>query len=137
MQSFIRKFTIGRDRLCDVPIADESVSRMHAELLIAGDGSLLISDCRSRNGTALIRDTNVRPVFQEYVYASDEVQFGEVILTVQDLIETVAMKYPGVIDYRTLAAQPNPPAALPARLIRCVCGATRIAARACSECGQV
>ena len=35
-----RKFVIGRDASCDVVLADDSVSRRHAELLVFDDGML-------------------------------------------------------------------------------------------------
>ncbi|MBI4523796.1 MAG: FHA domain-containing protein [Deltaproteobacteria bacterium] len=33
-----KKFTIGRDKNCDIPIADDSVSRLHAEITIVDGG---------------------------------------------------------------------------------------------------
>lgn len=37
-----KKYSIGRDKSCDVPIADGSVSRLHAELTV-GDGGQLVA----------------------------------------------------------------------------------------------
>ncbi|MCG6861051.1 MAG: FHA domain-containing protein [Chromatiaceae bacterium] len=45
------KFSIGRERSCAIPVADDSVSAMHAELTFLGDGKLLLTDCNSTNGT--------------------------------------------------------------------------------------
>jgi pSer/pThr/pTyr-binding forkhead associated (FHA) protein len=40
MASRERRFTIGRDKTCDVPIADDSVSRLHAQFsILAGGGT--------------------------------------------------------------------------------------------------
>jgi hypothetical protein len=39
------KFSIGRERSCDIPVADDSVSARHAELTFLGDGKLLLTDC--------------------------------------------------------------------------------------------
>jgi len=49
-----RTFTIGRDRACDLPLGDDSVSARHAELRFLGEGKLLLSDCNSTNGTFLL-----------------------------------------------------------------------------------
>jgi len=50
----VRKFTIGRDKGCDVLIGDESVSRVHAEIWLEG-GTVMIADRGSSNGTSLVR----------------------------------------------------------------------------------
>jgi apolipoprotein N-acyltransferase len=55
----MRTFTIGRDKSCDVPIADDSVSRVHAEVWLGSDGALMLADRGSSNGTSLIRSTRL------------------------------------------------------------------------------
>jgi len=45
-----RTYSVGRAASCDLVVASLSVSRKHAELT-ALPGALLVSDCRSRNGT--------------------------------------------------------------------------------------
>jgi diguanylate cyclase (GGDEF)-like protein len=47
----VKSYTIGRSEECDIHIDEPSVSRFHAVLRLYEDGSLLISDCESRNGT--------------------------------------------------------------------------------------
>ena len=49
-----KKFTLGRARDCDIVLADDSVSRRHAELTFLGDGKVLLTDCRSSRGTFLL-----------------------------------------------------------------------------------
>ena len=43
--------TIGRRRGADIRLTDMSVSRMHAEVTIAGDGRCFLIDCGSSRGT--------------------------------------------------------------------------------------
>jgi hypothetical protein len=73
------RFTIGRTRDCDLCLADLSVSRLHAELVRAGNGWLL-NDLGSHNGTRLngwlVRETvTVRP--------GDRVEFGSAAFVIQ------------------------------------------------------
>lgn len=49
----VPRVTIGRASNCDVEIADASISRLHAELEQQRDGSFLLSDAGSLNGTLL------------------------------------------------------------------------------------
>ncbi|HKE77113.1 MAG TPA: FtsK/SpoIIIE domain-containing protein [Acidimicrobiales bacterium] len=42
---------LGRDPRCDIVLHDETVSRRHAAISAGPDGTLLVSDLRSRNGT--------------------------------------------------------------------------------------
>jgi S1-C subfamily serine protease len=42
---------VGRDEGCDVPLADDKASRRHARLAPAADGTVLIEDLGSTNGT--------------------------------------------------------------------------------------
>ena len=71
-----RRFTIGRERNCDVPIADDSVSRVHAEIWLNEDGALMMADRGSSNGTVLIRAGQPLPLTNQVVMAADQVQFG-------------------------------------------------------------
>ncbi len=50
-----RKFTIGRERSCDIALAHDTVSRHHAELAFIDDGKLLLTDCNSTCGTFLVQ----------------------------------------------------------------------------------
>ncbi len=79
-----RKFTIGRDPRCDIAVADDSVSRVHAEFLCAADGSMTVRDRGSRNGTRVLRKGAAKPVaeVEEVVYLTDTLQFGGASLTV-------------------------------------------------------
>ncbi len=47
----MRTFIIGRSRFADIVLADASVSRRHAELVVTDDGRHHLTDCRSEGGT--------------------------------------------------------------------------------------
>lgn len=139
MQSFIAKFSIGRDRQCDVPIADESVSRLHAELLVTSDGSLVLADCLSRNGTAILRQGAPRPVRQEYVLLEDEVQFGDAVLSMTDIVESLQVRHPEVYLGRDAELRQFQLAELDrakAGLVTCECGAQKRKDQPCPGCKQ-
>lgn len=84
-----RKFVIGRDAGCDLVLADESVSRRHAELLLFDDGMLFLTDCASRLGTTLTRDGRTRPLHQEVLMPRDRLVLGELALSTEDLLAMV------------------------------------------------
>ncbi len=75
--------TIGRDRTCDVVVADRQVSRYHARFTITPDGALL-EDMGSKNGTHCNGQPISDPVFvqdgdvvqialaQQFVYLSSD-----------------------------------------------------------------
>jgi len=126
MHHFGRKYTIGRAPTCDIVLADESVSRVHAELAFLADGKLLVTDCRSTQGTVLLRvggaQINVR---QELVSPQDALRFGSVTMPVKELLRALDLKC-------------SPVAAMPpegAALLRCACGAVKVKNKRCDVCG--
>ncbi len=94
MEGTSRSFTVGRDTGCDVPIADDSVSRIHAAFRVQPDGQIVITDNHSRNGTAVLRTGRPTRVEEAVVSREDEVQFGDVVLRVSDLLDAVRDKPP-------------------------------------------
>lgn len=131
----VTRFTIGRDKNCDVAVADDSVSRFHAELTLEDGNRLLLSDRGSSNGTRLIR-AGKAPVAiqQEVVFPSDQVQFGNAVLTVADILDTLRRRHPDVFAPQQARAAPAP--AGPPRLVRCLCGAIKTQNQKCPECGE-
>ncbi len=119
-----RRFTIGRDRQCDVPVVDESVSRRHAEIWLADDGALMIADLQSSNGTRLIRNGASLKVNESAIRPGDEVRFGVVTMGVDQLVETVENSYPGALTPRARVAR-----------VRCGCGVLKIPGEVCPGCG--
>lgn len=132
-----RKYTVGRAPTCDIVLADESVSRVHAELVFTADDKLLVIDCRSTQGTVLLRAGCAPiPVRQELVSPLDALRFGTVTLLVKELLQAIHLKHPpvGKGGHELLVSSPAmPPEG--AGLIRCVCGAVKVRNKRCEVCG--
>ncbi len=92
-----RRFTIGRERSCDVPIADESVSRVHAEIWLTPDGALMMTDRGSSNGTTLERAGQSYVLKDLVVLPTDDIRFGGVTLPVAELVIAIEIKNPGAL----------------------------------------
>ena len=127
------RFTIGRERTCDVPIADDSVSRLHAELSVLEGGKYFLTDCHSSNGTTLLRDGTPKRITQETVYITDRVQFGNVVLSISDIVDSIRSRAPKA-EMKPPASDHRPPPA-GAKVIRCECGAIKPEGRKCPACG--
>jgi pSer/pThr/pTyr-binding forkhead associated (FHA) protein len=118
-----RRFTIGRDRLCDVPLENDSVSRRHAEVWLAEDGSLRIADLGSSNGTRLIRSGQSTHVDESAMLPGDQVRLGTVTMGVEELVARVETVYPGALRVARMAR------------IRCICGILKTPGEVCLGCG--
>jgi pSer/pThr/pTyr-binding forkhead associated (FHA) protein len=134
------RYTIGRNRRCDVVIADASVSGLHAELELLPDGQFFLTDCKSTNGTALLGNGGVRKVRQQHVSAADRLKLGDVELEVAQILKAV-----GLAPDSGAAARPSAPAfgasstawVRGKRLIRCGnCGAVMAPEQGCPACGR-
>ena len=108
-------------------LADPSVSRRHAELRVLEDGQLFLVDCQSTHGTRVARDGRVETVQQEFVDADATVYFGDVSLTMRELMEALHGIAPGAA-----AAGKNKAV----KLVRCRCGVVKPKGRRCPECGE-
>jgi predicted component of type VI protein secretion system len=64
---------IGRDGECDIQVIDQSVSRKHACVLEQNDGSVLVRDLGSDNGTWLRK----QPVSEALLQPGDEIAIGD------------------------------------------------------------
>jgi pSer/pThr/pTyr-binding forkhead associated (FHA) protein len=142
-----QKYTIGRDRGCDIAITNDTVSSRHAELSWLGDGKLLLTDCKSRNGTfRVLSDGRELRIHQELVSPHDRLRFGDVRLGMSELLEALRLKYPnsgvGVGAPSTPAGPSTSSAPSPPRqgsgtcdLERCECGAVKPVRQRCPVCG--
>ena len=134
-----RKYSIGRAPTCDIVLADESVSRVHAELVFLADGKLLITDCRSTQGTVLIRLGGAQiSVRQELVSPLDTLRFGTITMPVKELLRALHLKHPPVVGAGQGHQKASPVAAMPpegAGLVRCQCGAVKVNNKRCEVCG--
>ena len=85
-------FIVGRDEDCEIPIADESVSRKHAEIELTSDGNLFVVDCNSMNKTFIVRGGKSEHITQAVAMLGDSVRFGTCEFAVRDLIDMVLAK---------------------------------------------
>jgi len=135
-----RRFTIGRDKSCDIPVADDSVSRLHAQLSLLDRGMLFLTDCNSSNGTFLMRQGRLQKVRQEFVRPEDEVRFGDAMFSVEDLLAVVRQKHAIPRSEEMSHTAGEAPAADPpprgARLVRCDCGSVKVKGERCRMCGN-
>lgn len=123
-----RRFTLGRATDSDVPIADDSVSRIHAEVQLLEGDRLRVKDLGSQNGTILIRQGHEFPVKEEQTaFLNDLLKFGEVTLAARDLIDLLK---------NAAAKDGAPPPQASAPLVRCDCGAIKTRGARCPSCGE-
>src|SRR5262249_34560939 len=112
-----RRFTVGREKGCDIPIADDSVSRLHAEIWMADDGAIMMADRGSSNGTTLLRGGQSFPLREDVLLPSDQVRFGGVLLSVTDIVLAIEARHPGALTphgaasgiYQRPPKAPQPP----------------------------
>ena len=124
----MRSYSVGRDAAADIPIADTSVSRLHAVIGDAGSGRLSVTDRGSSNGTFVVRNGVARGIQSEQVCEADTVRFGTVDIAVADLLAILHAKA-GVAPVAT-------PLARSVRLVRCGCGAVKPVGSTCPFCNS-
>jgi len=135
------KITIGRDPSCGVVVADDSISRIHAEMIVLEGGRLFLTDRNSTNGTWIVRNGKEIVVRQEYVYKGDVVRFGDVQMSASELADALPLG-PGPVKLVAGpgGASPSPQSVKPwvrgDRLVRCQCGAVKQKDGKCRECGK-
>ena len=74
--------TIGRADTNTIQIHDRSLSRMHATLRIATDGSMTVEDMGSSNGTR-VRETPLKPGERASIAVGEVVDLGATLMVVQ------------------------------------------------------
>ncbi len=132
-----RRFSIGRANDCDVVVADPSVSRRHAELELGDAQPMTLVDCQSTHGTHVVENGQARRVSRAVVSPQQQIQLGEVTLSVGELLDALRVRYPAL----GLLAQ-TPPNLTPERddgrrrLVRCACGVIKAKGATCPGCGQ-
>ncbi len=129
-----KTFTIGRDPRCDIAVADDSVSRVHAEFLCGDDGSMTVRDRGSRNGTRVLRKGATKPVAEMEVEVcfTDTLQFGGASLTVGEILTGLRGRLPEAgngAGGRVWAAS-----VAETRMERCACGSIKPVHQRCPEC---
>jgi pSer/pThr/pTyr-binding forkhead associated (FHA) protein len=144
-----RKIRIGRDAACDLVLGHRSVSRRHADLLIESSGAMEILDLGSSSGTYPVRGSSREPVVRALLEPDDVLHFGEVELSVKELLDRIdrlSAELPPPGKKATLGILPRLPkgavvASTPtgaltgARMVRCACGAIKKKGSPCPSCG--
>jgi pSer/pThr/pTyr-binding forkhead associated (FHA) protein len=87
----MRTFVIGRSPDADIVLADASVARQHAELVITDDGRFHLTDCGGGDGTwravAMRAGQEVwERTRQSFVATGQPLRFGSTRVTVQELL---------------------------------------------------
>ena len=79
-------YRIGRGSGVDIQINDDSVSRVHAELIATQSGSYYLTDCVSSRGSYVARDGKWRRIRQEFISPTDAILLGHYQTTAPALI---------------------------------------------------
>ena len=79
-------YRIGRSPGVDIQINDNSVSRVHAELIATQSGSYYLTDCASSGGSYVARDGEWRHIRQEFISPTDAILLGHYQTTAPALI---------------------------------------------------
>ncbi len=138
----MKKIKIGRNPDCDFVVESLSVSRKHAELIVA-DGKVRITDLNSNNGTYIIQNGEKTSVKNAFVELEDILWFGKSgPYKVKDII--FACKHSTeIFDPSILRNDPSNSGSYKNRstqgLMRCKsCGSIiEIDSSICPECGRV
>jgi len=80
--------TLGRARENTVVVADDSVSRRHAEIITAHDW-LYVTDCASTSGSYVWRRGNWQVLRQDYIKIHEKLRFGDYEIPAADLWQTL------------------------------------------------
>ena len=82
-------YLIGRSTEADVVLGDTTVSRLHAELVVAVDGTWYLTDRGSTGGTYR-RDAGAWvPITQGFVRTGDRLMLGGFECTLDDLLRRI------------------------------------------------
>ena len=85
-------YRIGRGLGVDIQIDDDSVSRVHAELIATQSGSYYLTDCASRGGSYAARNGEWRRIRQEFISPTDAILLGDYQTTAPALIAMAAQR---------------------------------------------
>lgn len=82
-------YLVGRSEEADIVLGDPTVSRLHAELVRAGDGAWYLTDRCSTGGTHLFDAGRWVPIAQEFVRPGDRLRLGDFACTLDDLLRLI------------------------------------------------
>ena len=84
-----RLLTIGRSPKADIRLHDRSVSRLHAEFIVAARGTLYLADRSSANGTWVEAGGAWKRIRKRTVRPSERLRFGRAELTAAELLSRI------------------------------------------------
>lgn len=82
-------YWIGRGTQCHIQLADDSISRLHAELIVAKDGRYYLTDCASTHGTYCQQQQQWIPIRQQYINLNQPLRLGTQVTTLQALLQNL------------------------------------------------
>lgn len=80
------RITIGRSSKCNLVLADMSVSKIHAEIELLENDTLLLTDCHSTQGTFIICNSGNKEIKQQIISKNDVLKFGRISISVKDIL---------------------------------------------------
>jgi hypothetical protein len=80
---------VGRADSADIQLADSSVSRLHAELVITANGRYYLTDCNSSGGISVQKNGQWSRIKQAYVAKNEVLLLGQYQTSVEELVVQV------------------------------------------------
>jgi hypothetical protein len=117
---------VGRDEECEICLEHETLSSLHCELTLSGDG-VYVRDCDSTNGTFI----NGEPVLEAWLDPGQTLKLGDVELFVETTDVTIAI--PKIERH----APKPPPVVLEDGALLCSRHADQRATFQCTVCQEV
>ena len=106
-------YRIGRSPGVDIQVDDDSVSRVHAELIATPSGSYYLTDCASSGGSYVARNGEWRRIRQEFISPTEAILLGHYQTTAPALIALAAQE-----ERRSEGGKPTQPDSLPVGPVR-------------------
>jgi pSer/pThr/pTyr-binding forkhead associated (FHA) protein len=127
-----RSIILGRDKACNVVLADVAASRKHAEVFPGPDGSY-IRDLGSANGVIV----NQMKIDNPYLLVhGDRIMIGGIVIFFMNIQQGEREAQPYIVGAGLAPALNNPALNAPALASCRNCGASNIGiARFCATCG--
>ena len=84
-----KTFSIGSGKNCDIHLEQSSIDNIHAELVIARNGKLYLTDRASENGTFRKRGGRWVRLKQDYILPTESLRFGDFHISVSGLMQFI------------------------------------------------
>ena len=85
-----KTFSIGSGKNCDIRLNQSSIDNIHAELVIARNGDLHLTDRASKNGTFRKNGARWVRLKQDYILPTEPLRFGDYHVSVSTLMQVIA-----------------------------------------------